>query len=87
MQARSQSPEAKEIARRLLTSVVGLRERTVSTELVDAARQLARQGAMSAAIAALRLAQLDGLRRSAVRKLRLELRVVLKAPSRPANAP
>jgi hypothetical protein len=80
MQARTQSPEAKEIARRLLASVVGLRERTVSTELIDAARQLARHGAMSAAIAALRLAQLDGLRRSALRKLKLELRVVLKAP-------
>jgi hypothetical protein len=80
MQAARPSPEAKEIARRLLVSIVALRNGKLGTELTEAAKQLARQGAISAAMAALRLAQLDGLRGSAIRKLRLELRGVLKSP-------
>jgi hypothetical protein len=68
------SPEAQEIAKHLLTRVLIRPNRRMGTELITAAKRLAQLGAINAAIEALRLVQLDELRRSALRKLKLELR-------------
>ena len=75
----NRSPEAQEIAKHLLTHVLVRPERRMGAELINAAKNLARLGAINAALEALRLVQLDQLRRSAFRKLKLELRTLLKS--------
>ena len=73
------SPEVQELARRLLARMAARRETRMGAELIDAAKQFTRLGAKNAAMAALRLIQLEDLRHSAATKLTIELRLILAA--------